>query len=722
MNLIEQLATLVGFHASYTDALGNQSIATDDTRSALLIAMGYDISSDDALLTNIRTLQEQSWRNMLPSVHIANMEEYNHPITISIKSDVAETVHWEITQENGEILTGEVHVNHLSHVEYAKFEDAQFNKFILMLPALEQGYHQLSIFLGDLSATCPLIFAPKTCYSPKEAADYKMWGYAAQLYSLKSEKNWGIGDFGDLQTLIKTTANEGVSAIGLNPLHPLYQNNPSHCSPYSPSSRCFLNTMYIDVTQAPLFTTSKNAKTLINSHDFQEKLSAAKNTNNVDYSAVAEIKYQALEILYKAFTQSRNKALKAEFEAYKIQYGENLLRHCTFETLFEHFQQQGEKTSTWNDWPEAYQDPTSAEILVFQKKHTKRIGYFTYLQWLAHRQLSAAKQLASDNDMPVGLYLDLAVGCDGGGIDVWANKELYVPGAAVGAPPDMLSTLGQDWGLTPINPVELKAQGYQPLVQALRCNMQYAGAIRIDHIIGLMRQYWVAPEMKPNEGIFITYPLDDIFRIIALESRRANCIVIGEDLGTVPDGFGEIMASAGLLSYKVLYFESWETGLFKRPVMYPELSMVTVSTHDLPTLTGWWTGRDLEWRQQLNLYPNPEFGQYDRDSRINNRERLIGAFIDMKVIDEDNLPEQHPPLMNRELTLATQKFLALAPSRIQLIPLEDALEVKEQVNIPGTISEHPNWCQKLPVNIDELCQQDSVSELASMMRTVRPKK
>jgi 4-alpha-glucanotransferase len=721
MSLIEQLADLVGFHRGYTDAFGNQVVAKDEARKALLTAMGYNIDSDTALTKSIVTLKESQWRKMLPASHIAKSEEHEHRLLISVKSDVADELSWVINTEHGEKLTSKVAIADLEHVEYAKFDDAQFNKFNLLIPHLADGYHSITLTHGDIEATCPLIFAPKTCFSPHEAADFKMWGYAAQLYSLQSEKNWGLGDFGDLQTLVKLTAQQGASAIGLNPLHPLYQNNPAHCSPYSPMSRCFLNTQYIDVTAVPNFDTCKLAKKRVNSKAFKESLAHAKDSELVDYVAVAKLKYPVLEMLYKDFVKNARTADLEEFSEFKTLHGDDLLKQATFDALYEHFREQDFYAFGWQKWPEAYQNPRSDEVRVFQSSHVKRIDYFAFLQWLAHRQLNTASLCAKENGMPVGLYLDLAVGCDGSGVDVWSDKEVYVAGASVGAPPDLLNTLGQDWGLTPINPVALQQQGYQPLVKALRSNMQYAGALRIDHILGLMRQYWVAPGMKADEGVFITFPLHDILRIIALESRREHCIVIGEDLGTVPEGFGDIMQAAGLLSYKVLYFETWESGLFMRPEEYQDLSMVTVSTHDLPTLAGWWTGRDLEWRQQLNLYPNEEMGIKDRDGRISDRQNLIAALDDMNVIDMSKAPEQSPAKMNTELTIAVQKYLAHAHSRIQLIPIEDALEIKEQVNIPGTIDEHPNWRQKLPVTVEQFTEVKSVAALANAMQTIRPK-
>ncbi len=245
--------------------------------------------------------------------------------------------------------------------------------------------------------------------------------------------------------------------------------------------------------------------------------------------------------------------------------------------------------------------------------------------------------------------------------------------------------------------------------------MRHAGALRIDHVLGYMRQYWVAPGKKANEGIYISFPFEEMLRIIALESRRSKCIVIGEDLGTTPEGFGQIMASAGLLSYRVLFFERWENGLFQRPEHYPEQSMVTVSTHDLPTLNGWWSGNDLVWREKLALYPSEAMGQNDRNNRVVDRQQLIDALVDMSVLDKEKAPQQSPAKMNQEMSVAVQRFLAKAPSRIQLIPLEDALGLKEQVNIPGTIDEHPNWLQRLTYNANEIwCQPDMINLVKTM--------
>ncbi|OUS32071.1 4-alpha-glucanotransferase [Thalassotalea sp. 42_200_T64] len=542
----------------------------------------------------------------------------------------------------------------------AVFDEAQvggnhYQKLTLILPKLVEGYHQLTLILGEQTASCHLIVAPQKCLSPNEAADYRMWGLAAQLYSVKSENSWGMGDFGDLKNLVAESAKRGVTAIGLNPLHPLYPNNPDHISPYSPTSRCFLNSLYIDVTGVANYESCKAVQSLVNSEDFQHHISEANNKEFIDYPYAAHLKFQALELLYADFVNkhsAKDTDFARQYQTFCQEMGDDLYELATFDALYEHFRNIDENAYGWKAWPEEYQEPAGTAVAKFKQEHSERIDYFQFLQLVADSQLGAAAKQAKTDDMPIGLYLDLAVGCDGSGAEVWADKHSYVSGAAVGAPPDAMNTLGQDWGLTPINPVALQEQGHLPLVKALRSNMRHAGALRIDHVLGLMRQYWVAPAMATDQGVYITFPLEDIFRIIALESRRNHCVVIGEDLGNVPDGFGDIMASAGLLSYKVLCFERWESGLYLRPETYLEQSMVTVSTHDLSTLAGWWTGNDLKWRQELNLYPNEQMGQDERSGRVTDREQLLAALEFEGVLNQPDFPQTKPALMNAELSRA----------------------------------------------------------------------
>ncbi|MDG1750867.1 MAG: 4-alpha-glucanotransferase [Thalassotalea sp.] len=722
MNLIEQLAEMVGFHTSYTGTFGDKVYAKDHARRALLKAMGFELD-DESLAKSIDLLNQSQWINVLPVVHVAKLEEQQHTIKVSLPKTDNLLLNWNIILELGSEVTGSININDLQFIEEKQLGRTQYCQYQLLLPALEQGYHQLNIRLGNLQASCPLIYAPKMCYSPQEASIEKLWGYTAQLYSLRSNNNWGMGDFTDLFELVEKSVDQQASIVGLNPLHPLYQQNPAHRSPYSPSSRCFLNPLYIDVTKIPNFELCELAQKKVKNETFQQNITNARTSEFVDYPAVAKLKYEITEILFENFCDNKKdlyKVMSAEFDDFKEKHGNDLYHFATFDALNEHFNLADKNVYGWPDWPQCFQDPNSDDVNQFQHSHANRVEYFCFLQWIAHKQVNAVTQCALDKDMAIGLYLDLAVGCDGSGVDVWSDKALYVAGASIGAPPDGMNPLGQNWGLTPINPVALQKQGYLPLVKALRSSMQYAGALRIDHILGLMRQYWVAPGMEANEGVYISFPFDDILRVIALESRRNNCVVIGEDLGNVPDGFSETIQNAGLLSFKVMFFERWESGLFKRPEHFPTKSVVTIATHDTATLSGWWQGRDLQWRQQLNLYPNEEAGHADRNARASERQNLIAALDDLQVIDMSKAPQQNPALMNTELSIAVQKYLATSPSHIQLIPLEDALEIPEQVNIPGTIEQHPNWLQKLPVQLEHLWQVNSVNKIAQAMRAARP--
>jgi 4-alpha-glucanotransferase len=734
MNLIDQLAESVGFYSSYTGAFGDLVFAKDQAKRALLEAMGFELD-DESLTKSINLLNQHQWVNILPAVHIAKLEETQHTIRISLPKVEGLLLHWHVVLEvESNIkceseLASSVNVNDLQIIAEKKIGRIHYCQYDLPLPKYQQGYHQLNINYGDYQTSCPLIYAPKTCYSPQEASVNKVWGYTAQLYSLRSESNWGIGDFTDLMALVKKSAKQQAATIGLNPLHSLYQQNPAHRSPYSPSSRCFLNPIYIDVTQIQNFELCELAQLKVAGEVFQQDIAHANSTKLVDYPAVAKLKNEISELLFKDFTLNQTsscqhdtyKKMSSEFNSFKKMRGDDLLRFSTFDALYEHFNINDKNSYGWPDWPTNFQDPNNEAVQKFQNSHANRIDYFCFLQWIAHKQLSAVTQYTIDKKMAIGLYLDLAVGCDGSGFDVWSDKEVYVAGASIGAPPDDMNALGQNWGLTPINPVALQKQGYQPLAKALANSMEYAGALRIDHILGLMRQYWVAPGMEASEGVYISFPWDDILRIIALESRRNNCVVIGEDLGNVPDGFSETIQNAGLLSFKVLFFERWESGLFKRPENFPTQSIVTIATHDTPTLSGWWQGRDLEWRQQLNLYPNEESGYADRNARANERQNLIAALDDLHVLDISKAPSLAPAIMNTELSIAVQKYLAASPSHIQLIPLEDALEIVEQVNIPGTIDQHPNWLQKLPVTLEDFSQINSVKSIVQAMNKARPK-
>ncbi len=732
MSALGRLAALAGIETSYHDVWGNLIQIGDDVKHALLAAMGFAVATKTEVETSMQAHEQRSWRRLLEPVTVVGAECQPGTVAITLPVDPAGAIlYWKLIEEAGTVYEGRVNTGEMPVIAIYTIADRLIERRGLRLPEqLTHGYHRLNVGIEyadmtSLDGETTVIVAPRSCYKPETATpDSRLWGFAIQLYTLRSNHNWGMGDFGDLLALVERAAAAGAAAVGLNPLHPLYPANPSHISPYSPSSRSFLNTLYIDVTAIPDFADCKEVQTLFNTTRFQAKLAGLRAAEFVDYAGVAACKQQILTPLFEHF---RRRHLGA-----KTRHGSAFARFCTdmepalerlavFDTLHEYFYAQDAEYWSWRSWPADYQSPDSPAVKAFAAKYQNRVNYFKYLQWVADEQLTTVVRRARELGMPIGLYMDLAVGVDPAGGEAWSDQGLLVADASVGAPPDPLNQLGQNWGLTPINPVALRERAFTPLIAALRANMRHAGALRIDHVMGLLRLYWIPPGLPPTAGVYVRYPLEDLLRILALESQRQRCIVIGEDLGTVPEGFRDSVATAGVLSYRVLYFERWPDGLFKRPEVYPEHSLVTISTHDLPTLAGWWLGRDIDWRLRLGLYPNAKMQADDVASRPLDREHLVNALLDAKVADRDTLPPRDPPAVTTEFLAAVHHLLAHSHSKIMMVQLEDILGQEEQANLPGTVDEHPNWRRKLRLSLADLFDDKGMQAVLKVMREARPR-
>lgn len=731
MNALDRLTALAGIEPSYYDVWGNLNRVGDDVKRALLAAMGFEVATEASVEASMQAHEQRSWRRPLEPITVVAAEHQPGTVAITLPVDPAGAIlTWKVTEETGTIHENRVDMDELAVIAIYTIDNRLIERRGLRLPdQVPLGYHRLTISIryADhtlLSGESMLVVAPRSCYLPEDTvADTKLWGITCQLYSLRSNDNWGMGDFGDLLDLTERSATVGAAAVGLNPLHALFPANPSHISPYSPSSRSFLNVLYIDLTAVPDFAECKEAQNRFHDARLQSALNRFREAELVDYPGVAALKNEVLKLLFNSFrrlhlaTQSRR---SQAFKRFCEEAGEPLERLATFDALHEHFYKRDHNCWDWRNWPVEYQNPQSPQVAAFVGEHQDRVTYFKYLQWLADEQLASVAQRARELGMPIGLYMDLAVGVDPAGGEAWSDQELLVSDASLGAPPDPLNQLGQNWGLTPLNPVALRERAYQPFIAALRANMRHAGALRIDHVMGLLRLFWIPMGLSPTAGVYIRYPLEEMIRILALESQRRRCIVIGEDLGTVPEGFRDTMAAAGVLSYRVLYFERWPDGLFKRPETHPEHSLVTASTHDLPTLTGWWLGRDIDWRLQLGLHPNDKMKEDDVTGRPVDRERLLNALIDTEVVDIDELPPKQPPVATTEFLAAVHRMLARSQAKIMMIQLEDALGLEEQANLPGTVDEHPNWRRKLPLTLEEIFQYQCAASIFQVMREERP--
>ncbi len=559
--------------------------------------------------------------------------------------------------------------------------------------------------LAELQSAPPTA-TPETalrCFQPAALEDGgRVWGLSVQLYSLRSRRNWGMGDFTDLATLVDLVASAGGDFIGLNPLHALFPDNPAHISPYSPSHRAFLNVLYIDVEAVPEFAACEAARCRHASADFQARLAALRATEVVDYIGVAEAKFEILPLLFAQFKQTGK---KKAFANWRAQQGNALESHARYEALQAHFRKTAGAWG-WPAWPREYRDPAAPAVAAFAAAHADTVSYHAWLQWLADAQLAAVAARARERGMAIGLYRDLAVGANSGGSEVWSWQSIFAianGGASTGAPPDELNLLGQDWGLPPLVPHRLRAAGYAPFIDVLRANMKHAGALRIDHAMGLMRLFWVPPDTPATEGAYVHYPFEDMLGLVARESQDNACLVIGEDLGTVPEGFRARLFEAGVLSYHPLMFERYPDGQFRLPADMPRQALVAASTHDLPTLAGFWRGIDLAVRTQLMLFPSDALRLRLITERNWDRGRLLWALERAGLLpagmgkDPAALPELTPAVI-----AAIHAYLARSPAMLLVVQPEDLFGLTEQINVPGTLEDqHPNWQRKLPVPVED---------------------
>ena len=694
---LDQLARCYGVELDYEDVWGRCHVVGDATKRALLAAMGVDAADAQGVQRSLQTYQEDRRRRLLDPVRVLGESA---PLAVPLRLEslpdaVGAALDWRVVEEQGRAHSGSVRLAELAEVgtdtEQGREQPASLD-LDLRLPT---GYHRLEVRVAGRRASMALIVVPEHCYLPQALlGGARWWGLAVQLYGVRRAHDWGIGDFSALPGLIRASARQGAALLGLSPLHAMFSVRPEHASPYSPSSRLFLNVLFIDPEQVAEVRSSAAAQDLLAAPATAERLNELRAGSLIDYPAVAEIKLGVLELAYADFRAHPQSARHTAFRRFCQGEGDELLRHALFETLHEHFHGQDPRVSGWPQWPRAFQDPASAAVARFAASHAERVDFHRWLQWLAAEQLAAAARQAEQEDLPGGLYVDLAVSVDRQGAETWANQHLYVLGAAIGAPPDVYNPKGQNWGLPPQNPLGLIESGYALFIDTLRENMRHASALRIDHVMGLMRLFWIPEGAEPADGAYVSYPLDDLLGILALESQRNRCMVVGEDLGTVPAALTGELARLRILSYRLLYFEHDEQG-FRPPDAYPAQALVAISTHDLPTLAGWWESRDLQWRSQLELFPSGDSEREARQTREHDRQALLRALEDAQL---------QPAAEGAPHTLLTpaHRFLARTPAMLQLVQLEDALGLTEQANLPATVNEHPNWRRRLPLALEDL--------------------
>ncbi|MDE3196227.1 MAG: 4-alpha-glucanotransferase [Acidobacteriota bacterium] len=559
---------------------------------------------------------------------------------------------------------------------------------------LPLGYHEIRAE-GRVTR---LIVGPERAIAPER----RCAGFGVTLYGVRSARNWGCGDFRDLRDLIDWSVEElRAEFIALNPLHAIHNRSPYNTSPYLPNSIFYRNFLYLDVEAVPGFAGLTD--------ELRAEIEPLRATDVVEYERVAGLKRRVLRTIFDAADVSP--VCRAWIEA----EGDLLRLYATYCALDEYLHALNPNLWIWPDWPEEFRDPASPAVAEFARVHEREILFHGWLQWLVDWQAAEAQKHALARGMKIGLYHDLALATDRCGSDLWAYREFFVKGARVGSPPDDFSPTGQDWSFPPPNEERHRADGYRHYIETIRKTMRHGGALRIDHVMRLYRLYWIPEGHDAAHGAYVKDRPEDLVRILALESVRNHAVIVGEDLGTVEDEVRESMAESGLLSYRLLIFEQNADG-FRQPEEYPKQALVSTSTHDLPTMAGFWNGQDILARRNAGTIDEAGF-ERQRDSRVRDRQRLLNALFEAGLMpegyerDANRLPEMTPEIHN-----AVMGFLARTPSALWLINQEDLTRETHQQNLPGTTAEYPNWRRKMRWRLEDLRNLEEARATAAMLR------
>ncbi|QJQ95827.1 MULTISPECIES: 4-alpha-glucanotransferase [Halomonadaceae] len=689
---LQELAEAAGLIVEWEDSEGETCRLSEEVQRDLLGILGFpadDEATRSDSLQRLKRLNEPDSPAQWPPLVTADCD-YPVALPTALEPGTPFTLHLE----QGERHEGQV--------------DAQG-----CLPGVtDMGYHRLAI--ANVEVT--LAVSPRHCYSLMEAANQahpRLWGLAAQLYALRRPGDGGIGDVQALEMLARQAAQQGAAALAISPTHAMFTNDTDRYSPYSPSSRLLHNVLYA----APEALLGKaRVEAAIARCGLETQLCQLEADDFLDWPVAGRIKLTWLRALYDDFIAEQgadSETRKVQWRRFRQQAGEMLEDHCRFEAL-----QAQRAEGNWRDWPEALRDPRSPEVARFAEDNAHDVGFYAFLQWLVAEGLSRAQAAAREAGMSIGLIADLAVGADGAGSQTWSRQREMLEGVSVGAPPDTFNVHGQDWGLAAFSPQGLVSSGFRSFIDMLRASFAHAGGVRIDHILGLLRLWLVPHGAPPTEGAYLRYPFKEMLRLVALESWRHHGIVIGEDLGTVAPGFREELASRRILGMQVLWFEQDEQGDFLAADDWTGEAMATTSTHDLPTVAGWWAGRDIEWRSRLKLLDEQQTAATEQQARREARAKLA-ATVGLAGHGKGPVTLEAADYPVSRVLDACARHIGATAAPLVLLPVEDALGLEEQANLPGTLDEHPNWRRRWNSEASELLGSPEVRHRLTLLHETR---
>ena len=732
--LINELSDICGIIPEYWDIFGTLHITSLETKKAILRSMGLKIDSPDGVSNEIIFHKLGAWKRFMEPVTVISVTE--QPLKLSIYIPAPEgaerslSVAWSIEDEQGIkhafVLSGDgITISDRQWIDGSRYIKVDLNDRC----SRDIGYYTAEVScdytaddagLRNHSGTSKVIIAPDKAYMPPELAAGKTWGLSVNLYSVRSSRNWGIGDLTDLKQTVTWIAGLDGGFVGINPLHATTNCRPYGVSPYSPISRLYRNFIYLDISGIPEVMESGKAQSILASEGFKQSLNDLRDQDLIDYDQIAVMKEMVLRQAFDLFYEKHYKSDSrrgTDFERFVAEEGEMLESFSLFLALRDYLLHE-QKLRCWLEWPAEYMSPLTDAIQSFKKEHEDLILFYKYIQWLIDCQLKEVAQQISRLAMPVGLYHDLAFGSVADGSDAWNYQNIVAAGIEVGAPPDDFNPDGQNWGFPPLIPERIREAGYDFFIQTIRKNMKYFGALRIDHALGMFRLFWIPRGLAAKEGAYVTYPSEDLLRIISLESVRNKTMVIAEDLGTITGDARSKLSRFNMLSYRLLYFErNYPDPSFTTPDRYPATALCAITTHDLPTLHGYWTGKDIEVKRELGMYQDDIMLQRHLNDRARDRFLILDALKSQGIIPNDAPSDPAMvPDMSRELCIALYEYLARTPCKLLSVSLDDVIGTLNQQNMPGILDTYPSWRHKISRTLDQLSADEIFSALAEMFR------
>jgi 4-alpha-glucanotransferase len=719
--LLDRAAAACGIDPGYWDIWGKYHVAPQPVKQAILASAGIPSGNAAELERALGERTRREWTRLAPpSLVVSQTDSHQLPVSVPVEW-LSEPATITIQRENGPGETHQLKLAALAEVEALNVDGHAWVRKLAPLPAdLPLGYHQIRVTVGSHSAETRYTVTPDRAWTEPGLGDgVRAAGITFSLYGLRSATNWGCGDFRDLLGLIDWAQAElHASFVGLNPLHAIHNRRPFNTSPYLPNSIFYQNFLYLDVEGVEDYRRSRRAQRLRHRPAICAEIEQLRASPLVEYERVAALKLRFLKLLFAQFLREwRGSSARArEFQKFLDEEGTLLARFATYCALDEYLHKRDPDVWIWTAWPEEYRDPESPAVEAFCSKHWRSVLFYRYLQWQIDLQLRRVQQHARERGLRIGLYHDLALATDRFGSDLWAHRDFYVTGCRVGSPPDDFSPAGQDWGFPPPNSERHRENGYCLFAESIRKNCRHGGALRIDHVMRLFRLYWIPDKTSAAEGAYVRERSLDYLRVLALESVRNRVTVIGEDLGTVEPEVRETLAKFGILSYRLLYFERDDRGQFLDHSKYVRQALVSSTTHDLPTLAGFWICADIEARRKAGLLDDGTY-RSQMDARAAEKQKMLDVLFRCGLLRPE-MPRSSASYseLTGDLHNAIIGFLALTPSQLLAINEEDLTKETAQQNLPGTTWQHPNWQRKMRFTLEELKSHPEARAYTEMVR------